>query len=116
MLTNIYKQILANKYFLEIKWIMWTGLFSALSPLFMKYYVTMDSLYILFFVILSECGIMYGYYQIFQEGDFINKFAIVKILALLFIILSGIIFFHSNFNWYTFFGLLCAFATIYLLN
>jgi multidrug transporter EmrE-like cation transporter len=116
MLTNIYKQLLANKYLLEIKWIIWAGLFSALSPIFMKYYVTTESLYILFLVALSECGIMYGYYQIFQEGDFINKFAIVKILALLFIILPGIVFFHSHFNWHTFFGLLCAFATIYLLN
>lgn len=116
MLTNIYKQILANKYLLETKWIVWTGLFSALTPIFMKYYVTMNAWYILFFVILSECGLMYGYYQIFQEGDFINKYAIVKVLALLFIILPGIVLFHAGFNWYTFFGILCAILAIYILN
>ena len=102
-------------YYTKYKWLFIAAFFSALTIISLKYYSFHSYNYWLLVTILSEIGLIYSYIQLLQESDIVTGFSLVKIMSMLFVLLSSLFFLHVKLTNEKIIGLLFAFIAMYLL-
>ena len=102
-------------YYTKYKWLFIAAFFSALTIISLKYYSFHSYNYWLLVTILSEIGLIYSYIQLLQESDIVTGFSLVKIMSILFVLLTSLFFLHVKLTNEKIIGLLFAFIAMYLL-
>lgn len=98
------------------KWVYIASFFSALTVIIVKQYEKTHSNLLLLVAVLSECILIYGYVKILAKEDILTQFALVKIIAVLFLIIPSILFFGTELTNKKIIGLIFGLGAIYLLN
>jgi len=92
------------------------AVFSALTIILIKYYVKTSKNIVLLGVLMSELFLICSYIKLLQNGNVVTQFALIKIIAIFFVTLTGIIFFGSKLTNYNILGLILGIMSIFLLN
>ena len=97
-------------------WVVMAAFFSTLTIIITKYYVNNGNLSLLLVALVSEACLIYCYIQTLYKKDIVTEFALVKILAILFVIIPSMIFFNTKLTSKIILGLFFACIAIYLLH
>ena len=98
------------------KWVFIAAIFSAFTVIIIKQYEKSPNNWLLLATALQEIVLIYSYIKLLKGDNIITLFGLVKIIAILFVIAPGILFFESKLTTKQIIGLIFAIIAIYLLN
>jgi multidrug transporter EmrE-like cation transporter len=104
---------------MEIKsifWILFGALVSAIPVTLIKLYTETKQIFLLFLSVICYLLVLVSYVHVFEKGDIITFYIIMKILSDILVILSGILFFSEKLSIKKSFGILLAILSVYLLS
>lgn len=100
----------------KYKWLLIAAIFSAITIISIKYHLIYPGEYILLVTLLSEVGLIYSYIQLLQLENILVGFSLVKILSILIVLISSLLFLDVKLTNRKILGLLIAFVSLYLLE
>lgn len=100
----------------NILWILFGSLASAIPVTLIKMYTKSKQIFLLFLSVLSYLLVIISYVNVFQKSDIITSYIVIKILADILVILSGILFFSEVLNIKKSVGILLALFSVYLIS
>ena len=99
-----------------IFWVLFGSLTTAIPVTLIKIYTESKQKFLLFLSILSSILAIISYVTIFEKGDIITFYIIMKILSDLLVIASGILFFSEKLTIKKGFGVLLALLSVYVIS
>lgn len=103
---------LINKY----KWLLMASLFSVITVVSVKYHLLYPDYFLLLVTILSEIGLIYSYIQLLKMENVLIGFSSVKILSIIIVSISSLLFLDVKLTNRKMFGILFSFLALYLLG
>ena len=98
------------------KWLAIAAICSAMTVIIIKEYEKTSGIWLLLGVGLSEFILIYSYIQLLKSDNIVSLFGLIKIIAMLLLVMSGILFFESKLTIKQGFGVFFSLIAIYLLN
>lgn len=99
-----------------ILWILFGALVSAIPVTLIKMYIETKQNFLLFLTVICYLLVIVSYVNVFQQGDIITCYIIMKILSDILVISSGILFFSEKLTIKKSFGILLALLSVYLVS
>jgi multidrug transporter EmrE-like cation transporter len=99
-----------------IFWVLFGALVSAIPVTLIKLYTETKQKFLLFISVICYLLVLVSYVNVFEKGNMITFYIIMKVLSDTLVILSGILFFSDKLTIKTSFGILFAFLSVYLLS
>jgi multidrug transporter EmrE-like cation transporter len=99
-----------------IFWVLFGALAGAIPVTLIKMYTESKQKFLLFLSILSYILAIISYVNVFEKGDIITFYIIMKILSDLLVIASGILFFSEKLTIKKGFGVLLALLSVYVIS
>jgi multidrug transporter EmrE-like cation transporter len=99
-----------------ILWVLLGALASAIPVTLIKIYTETKQNFLLFLSVISYLLAIISYVNVFEKGDIITFYIIMKILSDMLVILSGILFFSEKLTIKKGFGILLAILAVYLVS
>jgi uncharacterized membrane protein len=108
-----------NKTNLLYFWIITASIMAACVPIVITFYIKSKKLIWLVISFILFLFLIYAYYKIFNNGDGLkltSYYLTIKVLSILIIFLTSVIFFEEIFTYKKILGILLAILAIYLLQ
>ena len=99
-----------------ILWILFGALASAIPVTLIKIYTGTKQNFLLFLTVICYLLVIVSYVNVFEQGDIITCYIIMKILSDILVISSGILFFSEKLTIKKSFGILLALLSVYLVS
>ena len=99
-----------------ILWMLFGALTTAIPVTLIKIYTESKQIFLLFLSVLSYILAIISYINVFEKGDIITCYIIMKILSDILVISSGILFFSEKVSIKKGFGILLALLSVYLIS
>ena len=97
-------------------WIFLAAISASIPISLLKRYTETNNKWFIVFSLLSYSLLIYAYTIILLNHNITIIYPIVKIVSILIVVISGLLFFHDSLNIKTGFGLLLGFLSLYLLS
>jgi hypothetical protein len=101
---------------IRILWLILSALFSALTILVIKHYSVDKNIGLLAIAFISEMLLIYSYLQLVKNTNVLVDFALVKIIAILFVWLVSVGIFENKLSAKQIIGVLLSIIVLYLLQ
>ena len=104
---------------MELKFILWIllgALASAIPVTLIKIYTETKQNFLLFLSVICYLLAIISYVNVFEKGDIITCYIVMKILSDMLVISSGILFFSEKLTIKKSFGILLALLSVYLVS
>jgi multidrug transporter EmrE-like cation transporter len=101
---------------IRILWLILSALFSALTILVIKHYSVDKNIGLLAIAFISEMLLIYSYLQLVKNTNVLVDFALVKIIAILFVWLVSVCIFENKLSAKQIIGVLLSIIVLYLLQ
>lgn len=101
---------------IRILWLILSALFSALTILVIKHYSADKNIGLLAIAFISEMLLIYSYLQLVKNTNVLVDFALVKIIAILFVWLVSVGIFENKLSSKQIIGVLLSIIVLYLLQ
>jgi drug/metabolite transporter (DMT)-like permease len=98
------------------KWLFIASFFSALTILIIKFYERKPLHWLLLVALISESIIVYSYIELLKMDDILTQFSLVKIISIIFVLISSILFFGNVLTYKKIIGLVFGILGIYLIT
>ena len=99
-----------------ILWMLFGALTTAIPVTLIKIYTESKQIFLLFLSVLSYILALISSINVFEKGDIITCYIIMKILSDILVISSGILFFSEKVSIKKGFGILLALLSVYLIS
>ena len=99
-----------------IFWVLFGALVGAIPVTLIKTYTETKEQFLLFLSVICYLLVIVSYVNVFEKGNMITFYIIMKVLTDTLVILSGILFFSEKLSIKTSFGILFALLSVYLLS
>jgi multidrug transporter EmrE-like cation transporter len=99
-----------------IFWVLFGALVSAIPVTLIKIYTETKEKFLLFLSVICYLLVLVSYVNVFEKGNMITFYIIMKVLSDTLVILSGILFFSEKLSIKKSFGILFALLSVYLLS
>jgi multidrug transporter EmrE-like cation transporter len=97
-------------------WIFIASIFASSAVICLQMYTKEKNNMWLVLSLLSYCMLMYSYINLFLNFNIVIVYPFVKIISILLVVLSSLLFFNSQLNIKIGFGILFGLISVYLLS